>query len=114
MERRSPSTFIPVARLSELDARGRAVVEVEGTRVALLRIADEVFAFQDTCPHQGGPLSEGDLEGYILHCPLHAWPFDVRSGLCPIIRGARIRTWPVRVVGEEIQVASFSARVPSP
>jgi nitrite reductase [NAD(P)H] small subunit len=114
MERHSAEAFIPVARLSQLDERGRAVVEVEGTRVALMRVEGELFAFQDTCPHQGGPLSEGDLEGYVLHCPIHAWPFDVRSGLCPIIRGAKIRTYPVRVVGEEIQVAPFSGRVSRP
>jgi nitrite reductase (NADH) small subunit len=114
MDRDAPSQFITVARLPDLDARGRAVVEVQGDRVALLRIEGELFAIQDTCPHRGGPLSEGDLEGYVLHCPLHAWPFDVRSGLCPIIRGARIRTYPVRVVGEEIQVAAFSSRVSNP
>ena len=114
MDRRTTGEFIPVARLSDLDARGRAVVEVQGARVALLRVEGELFAIQDTCPHRGGPLSEGDLEGYVLHCPLHAWPFDVRSGLCPIIRGARIRTYAVRVVGEEIQVAAFSGRVSNP
>ena len=114
MERRPPSQFIPVARLSDLDSRGRAVVLVEGERVALVKVEGEVYAIQDTCPHRGGPLSEGDLEGHVLHCPLHAWPFDVRSGLCPIIRGARIRTYPVRVVGEEIQVAPFSGRVTPP
>jgi nitrite reductase (NADH) small subunit len=114
MERQDASPFLPVARLSDLDARGRAVVEVQGDRVALLRVEGDLFAIQDTCPHRGGPLSEGDLEGYVLHCPLHAWPFDVRSGLCPIIRGARIRTYAVRVVGEEIQVAAFSGRVSNP
>lgn len=114
METEAPSQFIPVARLPDLDARGRAVVSVQGERVALLRAEGELFAIQDVCPHRGGPLSEGDLEGYVLHCPLHAWPFDVRTGLCPAIRGARIRTYAVRVVGEEIQVAPFSGSVPHP
>lgn len=114
MERQPPSQFIPVARLSDLDPRGRTVVTIEGEKVALIKVGGEVFAVQDTCPHRGGPLSEGDLEGYVLHCPLHAWPFDVRSGLCPIIRGARIRTYAVRVEGEEIQVAPFSGRVSAP
>jgi nitrite reductase (NADH) small subunit len=98
--------FIPVARLSDLDARGRAVVRVGDTPVALVRVAGRLYALDDTCPHRGGPLSEGDLEGHLLHCPLHAWPFDVRSGACPTHSGARVRIYAVRVIGEEIQVAA--------
>jgi nitrite reductase (NADH) small subunit len=111
VDRRATEPFIPVARLTDLDARGRAVVDVEGTPVAIVRVEGQLYALQDTCPHQGGPLSEGDVEGFLLHCPVHAWPFDVRTGLCPIIRGARIRTYAIRVVGEEIQVARFSDSV---
>ncbi|HEX8697660.1 MAG TPA: Rieske 2Fe-2S domain-containing protein [Myxococcaceae bacterium] len=111
MDRHTPQPFIPVARLSDLDDRGRAVVNVEGTPVAIVRVEGELYAVQQTCPHQGGPLSEGDVEGFLLHCPVHAWPFDVRTGRCPVFRGARIRTYAVRVVGEEIQVAPFSASV---
>ncbi|WP_224361824.1 Rieske (2Fe-2S) protein [Hyalangium versicolor] len=114
MERQPAGEYIPVAHLSDLDARGRTVVQVEGDRVAIVRIEGELFAFQDRCPHREGSLSEGDLEGYVMHCPLHAWPFDVRTGLCPVIRGARIRTYALRVVGEEIQVAPFSGRVSPP
>jgi nitrite reductase (NADH) small subunit len=114
MERQPSRQYIPVARLADLDPRGRAVVQVDGARVAIVRVEGELFAFQDTCPHREGSLSEGDVEGYLMHCPLHAWPFDVRTGLCPIIRGARIRTYPLRVVGEEIQVESFSGSVPAP
>jgi nitrite reductase (NADH) small subunit len=114
VERPTTHPFIPVARLSDLDERGRAVVQVEGDPVALVRVAGELYALQNTCPHRGGPLSEGDVEGYLLHCPLHAWPFDVRSGVCPLIKGLRIRSYAVRVVGEEIQVAPFSGRVSPP
>jgi nitrite reductase (NADH) small subunit len=37
---------------------------------------------------------------------LHAWAFDVRTGACPSIPGARIRIYEVRVIGDEIQVAA--------
>ncbi len=106
-------TFIPVATLGDLDARGRAVVEVDGTRVALVRVDGRLHALEDTCPHRGGPLSEGDLAGSLLHCPLHAWPFDVRTGLCPERPGVRVPIYEVRVDGEQILVAasgSFPAR----
>ncbi len=106
-------TFIPVATLGDLDARGRAVVLVEGRRVALVRVEERLYALADACPHRGGPLSEGDLAGSLLHCPLHAWPFDVRTGLCPERPGVRVPIYEVRVDGEQILVAasgSFPAR----
>jgi nitrite reductase (NADH) small subunit len=102
-----------VARLSDLDERGRAVVRVGGTRVALVRVEGRLYALEDACPHRGGPLSEGDLDGHLLHCPLHAWPFDVRTGACPANRNARVRIHAVRIVGEEIQVAA-SGSLPAP
>ncbi len=106
-------TFIPVAMLGDLDDRGRAVVTVDGTRVALVRVEGRLHALEDTCPHRGGPLSEGDLAGHVLHCPLHAWPFDVRTGGCSRQPGMRVRIYEVRVDGEHILLAasgSFPAR----
>ncbi len=105
--------FITVARLSDLDERGRAVVRVGETLLALVRVEGRLYALEDTCPHRGGALSEGDLCGHLLHCPLHAWPFDVRTGACAEQPGVRVRIHAVRVVGEEIQVAA-SASLPAP
>ncbi|RJS20775.1 (2Fe-2S)-binding protein [Corallococcus sp. H22C18031201] len=96
--------FIPVARLSDLDARGRAVVRVRDTNIALVRVGEQVFALADTCPHRGGPLSQGDVAGHLLHCPLHAWPFDVRTGTCPERPGVRVRIYEVALRGDEILV----------
>jgi nitrite reductase (NADH) small subunit len=113
MQGHPDGTFIPVAMLGDLDDRGRAVVTVDGTRVALVRVEGRLHALEDTCPHRGGPLSEGDLAGHELHCPLHAWPFDVRTGGCSRQPGMRVRIYEVRVDGEHILLAasgSFPAR----
>lgn len=106
MRGQAEGTFIPVGTLADLDDRGRAVVLVEGTRVALVRVEGRLHALEDTCPHRGGPLSEGDLAGPLLHCPLHAWPFDVRTGQCPERPGVGVRIYEVRVEGERILVAA--------
>ncbi|QSQ16272.1 Rieske (2Fe-2S) protein [Myxococcus landrumensis] len=98
--------FIPVARLDALDARGRAVVRIGEVRVVLVRVDGRLHALEDTCPHRGGSLSEGDLDGHLLHCPLHAWPFDVRTGHCPWRPEARIRIYDVSVRGDEILIAA--------
>jgi nitrite reductase (NADH) small subunit len=105
--------FIPIARLADLDARGRVVVRVGEEEVVLVRADGRLHALQQACPHRGGPMSEGDQEGCLLYCPLHAWAFDVRTGVSPTNPGARVRIYPVRVIGDEIQVAA-SVRVRAP
>ncbi|MBX3734443.1 MAG: Rieske 2Fe-2S domain-containing protein [Verrucomicrobiae bacterium] len=57
-------------------------VEVRGHRVALANVDGEFFAVADRCPHRGGPLGAGFLQGRTLHCPLHGWGFDVATGAC--------------------------------
>ncbi len=113
MDGQADPSFIPVARLADLDERGRAVVRVGGESVALIRVEGRLHALQEACPHRGGPLSEGDQDGCLLYCPLHAWAFDVRTGASPTNPGARVRIYEVRVIGDEIQVAA-SGRLRAP
>ena len=49
--------------------------------IAVFRTADDqVFALVDRCPHKGGPLSEGIVQGCAVACPLHGWVIDLDSG----------------------------------
>jgi nitrite reductase/ring-hydroxylating ferredoxin subunit len=96
---------VRVARLEDLAAGQPQLVTVNGTRVALVRVGDTVYACGDTCPHSGGPLSEGRLRGMRLVCPFHGWMYDVRTGECVIPgRGARVPIYPVRVEAGEVWV----------
>jgi nitrite reductase (NADH) small subunit len=113
MDGQADEAFISVARLADLDARGRAVVRVGEERVVLVQVEGRLHALQQVCPHRGGLLSEGDQDGCLLYCPLHAWAFDVRTGVSPTNPGARVRIYAVRVVGDEIQVAA-SGRLRAP
>ncbi|MBL8949256.1 MAG: Rieske (2Fe-2S) protein [Myxococcaceae bacterium] len=66
---------------SEALAEGaRAVVEARGRSLAVVRLRGSVFAIDNICPHRGGELGLGDLQGHHLYCPQHAWCFDVRTG----------------------------------
>ena len=53
---------------------------VEDRIVALFHVDQEWFALDGVCPHQGGPLGKGTLQGCIVTCPWHGWQFDVQSG----------------------------------
>ena len=56
------------------------VVDVEGRTLALFNVKGRYYAIDNACPHRGGPLGEGDLEGGVVACPWHAWRWDVTTG----------------------------------
>lgn len=57
-------------------------VQVGDKPVAVFQAQGEPFAAEDFCPHLGGPLSEGTLEGRVITCPWHGSQFDLTSGQC--------------------------------
>ncbi len=72
--------FVKLATLEELPAGAAKEVEFEGRVYALYNIDGTISAIDGICPHQGGPLAEGVIEGTTVTCPWHGWQFDVRSG----------------------------------
>lgn len=53
---------------------------VGDTRVAVFRVADEVFAVGDRCSHAEASLAEGEVYGTDVECPRHGSEFDLRTG----------------------------------
>lgn len=62
------------------------------------------FAVSDTCPHAGGSLSQGMLDGRELICPLHAWGFDIETGVSPNDPGCALPVHDARVTDGVIEV----------
>jgi 3-phenylpropionate/trans-cinnamate dioxygenase ferredoxin component len=58
------------------------VVDGDGRQILLLRVAGEIHAFDNACPHEGNPLVDGDVLGDQLECAYHGWRFDLRTGAC--------------------------------
>jgi nitrite reductase (NADH) small subunit len=60
---------------------GTAIERIAGERViALFNVDGTISAIDGVCPHQGGPLGQGELTGTVVTCPWHGWQFDVRTG----------------------------------
>ena len=92
-----------VGRLDTLSADTPALVVVDGRRVALVRRGDVVHALDDSCPHSGGPLSEGRVHGDTLVCPYHGWTWGLEDGRCVAPeRDVRVPVYPVHVENGEI------------
>lgn len=54
-----------------------------GRAVALVVLADRrAYVVDDRCPHDGGPLSDGFLDGDRLVCARHGWEVDPCTGTC--------------------------------
>src|SRR5262245_25211237 len=74
-----PSHRVPV---SVLEGSDRAVVTLDGRDVVLFRVDGRIHAFENRCPHEGNPLSEGEILGPTLVCVFHSWRFDLETGSC--------------------------------
>lgn len=96
-----------VAELSDLAQGEIRKVNPEGVDLILVRLGDEVMAYLDACPHEGHPLSLGDLHGDVIVCAKHLWEFDARSGAhvtrIPLSRND-LKKAPVRVAGGKVEV----------
>ncbi|WP_171132357.1 nitrite reductase small subunit NirD [Ruegeria sp. HKCCA5014] len=91
-------SWIDIGSLDDVPLRGARLVKTHIGCIAVFRTAEaEVFAATNSCPHKGGPLSEGIVHGQSVTCPLHNWVFDLNTGQAQGADEGRIDTYPVRV-----------------
>ncbi len=101
------SEFHPIAKIDQIpEGAGRAFT-VCRRLVAIFRKEGEFYAINDVCPHMGASLAEGYLEGDGVLCPWHAWKFCIKDGAWLDNPKSSIKTesYPLRIVGDELQVA---------
>lgn len=97
--------LIKVAETKDIPPGTAVAVDLEGRAVALFNVDGRLYAIDDTCTHRGGPLSEGELDGTVVTCPLHGARFDVTTGevLGPPA-AKRVARYDVRVEGEDVNI----------
>jgi nitrite reductase/ring-hydroxylating ferredoxin subunit len=97
--------FVKVASVFELPPGSTKTIEVMGKTIALFNVEGTIYATDNTCLHQGGPLGEGELMGEVVICPWHQWEYNVRTGEMPGNSSVKVATYPVQVEGSDIKVA---------
>jgi nitrite reductase/ring-hydroxylating ferredoxin subunit len=104
---------------AEIPEQGRLVVDLAGRTIGIFRIKGRLYAYENTCPHQGGPVCQGliipavrellnqenastgyafDEDEMRIVCPWHGYEFSIESGAHPA--QAEIRLQPVPVSEE--------------
>ena len=96
--------WVKVAETNSLEDGEAKTVHVNGRAIALYKINNQFFATTNTCPHKGGPLGEGFLEDKIINCPWHGWKFDVTTGVAVLVPTVKIKTYKVKVEGNDVMV----------
>jgi nitrite reductase/ring-hydroxylating ferredoxin subunit len=80
MAREGELIFVPVPTVERLRDKETLRVEVDDQVMTIVKIDNQLFAFQEFCTHRFGPLSEGSIHGFNVQCPWHNSCFDVRTG----------------------------------
>ncbi len=95
---------IRIGEVGDVPAGEGRVVEAAGKTLALFNVAGTFYAIDNTCPHRGGPLGEGDVDGAIVTCPWHAWRWDVTTGANVNNPAVAVACYPVTVENDELFV----------
>ncbi|MBA3943454.1 MAG: Rieske 2Fe-2S domain-containing protein [Herpetosiphonaceae bacterium] len=94
-----------VARVGDLKPGQMKYIVIDGLPIALANVDGTLYAFGDSCRHEGGSLSSGVLRHDTVTCPLHGWTYSVRTGksIVPPV-GLRVPTYAVEIADDAVIV----------
>ena len=72
--------LIELGKTDEISSGTMKMVMVNGHEILLARVGEKYYAVDNRCPHMGGKLSKGKLEGTVVTCPRHGSRFDLKDG----------------------------------
>ena len=71
------------------------LIRIEGKKICLVKIGDEFFATQSSCPHAGADLSHGFCKDKKLICTFHRYEYDLKTGFGAVGQGDYINIYPL-------------------
>lgn len=93
-----------VAKLNEIPNLGKKQVAVNGVEIVLVNLKGQIYAVENECPHQGAPMNGAVVKDTYISCPRHGYRFELKDGSCKEHPELRLKTWPVRIEGDEVLV----------
>ena len=98
------SEFVKIAEVKDVPVGTGISIQTQGKAIALFNCDGTFLAINDTCPHQGGPLGEGELAGTVVTCPWHEWRFDARTGVNTDDATCKVQSYPVKLDGTDVLI----------
>jgi naphthalene 1,2-dioxygenase system ferredoxin subunit len=97
--------WVTVAKQADVKLNDMLGVTLGERELALYNLDGTIYATDNLCTHAYAMLSQGWLDGDCIECPLHGGRFEIKTGkgLGPPINDD-LKTYPARVVGEDVQV----------
>ncbi|HKW93035.1 MAG TPA: Rieske 2Fe-2S domain-containing protein [Methylomirabilota bacterium] len=89
---------VRVAKAADVPPGEGRVVQAGTRSVALFNVDGAYHAIDNECPHRGGPLGDGDLDGRLAVCPWHGWRWDVTTGANANNPAVKVACFPTSVV----------------
>lgn len=103
--------FVEIAKTNEFSEGTMKVISVQGQNILLAFTGGKYYAATNRCPHMGGNLSKGKLEGTVLTCPLHGSQFDLKDGkVVRWVTGSGIMS----AIGKTMSAIGAAAKTPIP
>ena len=96
--------FVRVGSLADVPPGSVIQAEVGERAFAICNLGGELHALDGVCPHAGGPLGEGILDGERLICPWHAWEYDCRTGANDYDENVKLAKFAVKAEGDDVLV----------
>ncbi len=100
--------FIEVAALEQIRPGAGSRFIVLDKEMAIFNVDGKICAISDHCPHAGGSLGLGKLDGKIVTCPVHGMKFDVTTGCFAGTSDFGVAAYPAKIVDGQILVAVLS------
>jgi len=105
-DQKKPKSFTRAMKVEELKKNKPARAVVDGVAVLLVKHGDQIHALTETCPHLGGPLSEGKIVGDAIECPWHGSQLALDSGR--VVNGPT--TFPARCFDVRVRAGYIEVR----
>ena len=98
-------TFFEVSNITEIQPGSRLYIEIDDSPIIIFNLNGELYAIDDECTHDNGPLGDGEIEGHCVSCPRHGAIFDIKTGKALTLPAVKdVNTYPVRVVDDMVEI----------
>ncbi len=74
------SEWVTVCNVADVSLGHPVHAEIDGTRIAVFKLQDGIYAIEDVCTHDGGQLTGGCIENDEIVCPRHGARFSIKTG----------------------------------